>query len=158
MGNFFSTECATMKNRAPGIRALAGATLLVLLVRSGEGFSRGNHHPALALSVTADDQSDRLVCTARQTRLPAGSGAIILQILLPPSSTVKSAMLKSASGQLAVDLPPRPWWPVIYETTLDGKKAKCAPSGAFVLVVEGEFETTTVSCPETPLFKAGACE
>jgi hypothetical protein len=158
MGNFFPTDCARMKNRAPGIGALASATLLVLLVRSGEGFSRGNHLPALALSVTTDAQSEKLVCTARQTRLPAGSGAIILQILLPPSSTVKSAVLKTASGQLSVDLPARPWWPVVYETMLDGKKAKCAPSGAFVLVVEGEFETNTVSCPETPLFNAGACE
>jgi hypothetical protein len=146
-----------MKKKATGSVALAVAILLGALLIPVEGFSRGLY-PSLELTVIADAQPDKLVCTASPFLLPAKVGVIVVRFALPPDSSLSSAVLNTASGPLALQVPATPFLPRTYETSIDCKKAKCSTSGAFVLVVEGALETGTVTCPQLSLFKPGACD
>jgi hypothetical protein len=146
-----------MKRKAPGGSALAVALMLGALVSPAESFSRGLY-PTLQLTVVADFQTDKLVCTASPFLLPARVGAIVVRLVLPPHSTLTSAILNTPSGQLALDVPATPFLPATYETAIFCKKTKCAALGSLVLVVEGELETSTVACPQALLFKPSACD
>ena len=144
-----------MKRKAPGSTALAIAILLVACPVAG--FSRGVS-PSVRLTVVADPLSDKLVCTASPILLPVSRSSIVVSFALPPNSTLTSAVLITTSGQLALDVPTTSLWPTSYDTLIDCKKAKCASSGNLVLAVEGELEPSSVSCPQIPLFKTGACD
>jgi hypothetical protein len=146
-----------MKREGTGSVALAVTILLVALLSPAEGFSRGLY-PSLELTVIADAQTNKLVCTASPFLLPAKVGVIVVRFALPPDSNLTSAVLNTASGPLALEVPATPFLPRTYETAIDCKKAKCSTSGAFVLVVEGAVETGTVTCPQTSLFKPSACD
>lgn len=102
--------------------------------------------------------SEKLVCKVTKTLPPAGKGDLIIRIRLPQHCSLKSALLTTSSGELALDVIDAALLSGDYATIIDSTKAHCATSGTLVLVVEGEFETSTVGCPETPLFKAGACD
>jgi len=93
-----------------------------------------------------------------QTATPSGRGQITVQIKVPTDTTVNSALLKTASGKLALDLIDAAALVGEYATIIDSDKANCAPSGAVVLEVEGEFGSSTLACPEVPLFDARACD
>jgi hypothetical protein len=149
-----------MKRNSVGGRALAIATLLGLLAGPAEGLPNfpGKPHPAIHLTVAPDAQSEKLVCTVTQTLPPSGKGRVIVGISVPHESTLKSALLKTDAGQLALDLTTTAAWAGLYTVVIGSEKVDCAPSGTLVLVVEGEFDASTVGCPEIPLFKADACE
>ena len=149
-----------MKRNAAGAGALAIATLLGLFAGSAEGVQRfpGKPHPAIHLTVARDTQSEKLVCTVTQTQPPSDKGSILVGVNLPRESTLKSARLKTGSGELALDLATTTAWAGLYTFVIGSDKVDCAPSGTLVLVVEGEFDASTVGCPEIPLFKAGSCD
>jgi hypothetical protein len=147
-----------MKRNSAGGRALAIATLLGLLAGPAQGLPvPGKTHPAIHLTVAPDTQSEKLVCTVTQTLPASGKGSVIVGINVPHESTLKSAVLKTDAGQLALDLITTAAWAGLYTIVIASDKVDCAPSGTLVLVVEGEFDESTVGCPEIPLFKAGAC-
>ena len=148
-----------MKRNSAGGSALAVATLLVLHAGQAEGLPvPGQTQPAIHLTVAADERSERLVCTVTQTLPPSGKGRIMVGISVPHESTLQSALLKTSSGQLALDLATTTAWAGLYTFVIASDKVDCAPSGTLALVVEGEFGASTVGCPEIPLFKAGACD
>ena len=89
---------------------------------------------------------------------PAGKGQITVQIKVPAGTTVASALLRTASGDLPLDLVDAAALVGEYATIIDSDKARCATSGSVVLDVDGEFGPSTVSCPETPLFDTRACD
>jgi hypothetical protein len=148
-----------MKRNAAGAGALAIATLLGLYAGSAEGLPSfpGKPHPAIHLTV-APDQSEKLVCTVTQTQPPSGKGSVIVGINLPRERMLQSARLKTGSGELALDLATTTAFAGLYTVFIDSDKVNCAPAGTLVLVVDGEFDASTVGCPEIPLFKAGACD
>jgi hypothetical protein len=101
---------------------------------------------------------ERRECTVTQNVPPAGKGGIIVLLKVPTDNTLKSATLKTASGEQPLEVTPAVSLTGEYETTIDSEAAKCASSGVVVLEVEGEFEVNTISCPEVPLFKPDACD
>jgi hypothetical protein len=149
-----------MKRNSVGGRALAIATLLGLLAGPAEGVQRfpGKPHPAIHLTVAQDSESERLVCSVTETLPPSGKGSVVVGISVPHESKLKSALLKTGAGQLALDLATTTAWAGLYTFVITSDKVDCAVSGALVLVVEGELDESTVGCPEIPLFKAGACD
>jgi hypothetical protein len=115
-------------------------------------------YPTVQLAIVADPDSDKLVCSANPIVLPTSRGSIVVRFALPRSSTLTSALLNTPSGQFALDVPATLLWPTTYDTLIDCKKVKCASSGNLVLAVEGELEPSSVTCPQIPLFKIGACD
>jgi hypothetical protein len=133
--------------------------MLALLAGPAEGFPLpGKTHPAIHLKVVADAQSEKLVCSVTQTLPPSGKGRVMVGINVPQESTLQSALLKTSSGQLALDLTTTTAWAGLYTFVIASDKVDFAPSGTLVLVAEGEFAASTVDCPEIPLFRAGACD
>jgi hypothetical protein len=148
-----------MKPNFAGRSALVVATLLGLFAGPAEGLPLpGRTPPAIRLTVAADAQSEKLVCTVTQPLPASGKGRIMVGVSVPQESTLQSALLKTSSGQLALDLTTTTAWAGLYTFVIASDKVDCAPSGNLVLVVEGEFGASTVGCPEVPLFKAGACD
>ena len=148
-----------MKRNSVGGRALAVATLLVLLAGQAQGLPvPGQTQPAIHLTVAADARLEKLVCTVTQTLPPSGKGRVMLGISVPHESTLQSARLKTSSGQLALDPATTTGWAGLYTFVIASDEVDCAASGTLTLVVEGEFGANTVGCPEIPLFKAGACD
>ena len=149
-----------MKRNSADGRALAVAALLGLLAGPAQGFPTfpGKPAPAIQLTVAPGTQSGKLVCTVTQTLPPSGKGNVIVGISLPHESTLKSATLKTDSGQLALDPISTAAWAGLYAVVIGSERVDCAPSGTLVLVVQGELATSTVGCPEIHLFKAGACD
>jgi hypothetical protein len=124
--------------------------LLGWFAAPAQGFP-GQPPPAIELTV------ERLECTVTQNVPPSGKGEIVVLIKVPSDNTLKSATLKTASGELPLEVTPAGSLTGEYETMIDSETAKCAASGNVVLEVEGEFEVNTIACPEVPLFKPGAC-
>jgi hypothetical protein len=131
-------------------KVVAIAILLGLLAGPAQAFP-GQAPPAIELTV------ERLACTVTRTVPPAGKGGIIVFVKVPSDSKLKSATLKTTSGELPLEVTPAVSLTGEYETIIDSEAAKCAASGNVVLEVEGEFEANTISCPEVPLFKPSAC-
>jgi hypothetical protein len=132
-------------------KVVAIAILLGLLAGPAQAFP-GQAPPAIELTV------ERQACTVTRSVPPAGKGGIVVLITIPSDSRLKSATLKTTSGELPLEVTPGVSLTGEYETIIDSEAAKCAPSGRVVLEVEGEFETNTLACPEVPLFKPGACD
>jgi hypothetical protein len=130
---------------------LALPLLLGLFAAPAQGFP-GQPPPTIELTV------ERRECTVTQNVPPAGKGGIIVLLKVPTDNTLKSATLKTASGEQPLEVTPAVSLTGEYETTIDSEAAKCASSGVVVLEVEGEFEVNTISCPEVPLFKPDACD
>ena len=61
------------------------------------------------------------------------------------------------SGELPLDLIDAAALVGEYATIIDSDKANCATSGSVVMEVEGELGTSTIGCPEMPLFDPRAC-
>ena len=139
----------TVANSGAGRTALIVATLL--LPGPAQAFP-GQPVPAVQLTV------EKFVCTVTQTAPPAGSGGLIVLIKVPSESRLKSVLLKTTSGELALDVTPTTSLVGEYETIIDSEKTNCAVSGAPFLDLEREFETDTIACPEIPLFKPNACD
>jgi hypothetical protein len=156
---------ATMRRSTAAGRSLVVATLLVLLAgqaegRGSSGGSGGFHRSTqgIQLTVAPDSKTEKLVCTVTKAMPPAGKGGISVRITVPRDSTLKSALLKTASGQLDLELTSAMSSTGPYATIIDGQKLNCPTAGTMVLVVEGEFDTSTVGCPEISLFRANACD
>ncbi len=154
-----------MRRSAAGGTSLVVATLLVLFAgqaegRGSSGGSGGFHRSAqgIQLTVAPDSKTERLVCTVTKTMPPSGKGGINVRVTVPRDSTLKSALLKTASGQLNLELTSTMSSTGLYATIIDGQQLNCPSSGTLVLVVEGEFDTSTVGCPEISLFRAKACD
>lgn len=156
-GSWNNCGRTAMARKARGSRTLAIATLLGLLASPVEGSARGLP-PAIHLAVAHDTQSEKLVCRVTKTLPPAGKGDLIIRIRLPQNCSLKSALLKTATGELTLDVIDAALLSGDYATIIDSAKTHCAASGTLVLVVEGEFEASTIGCPEISLFKAGACD
>lgn len=147
----------TITRNTVGRRELVIATLLGLFAGPAEGYP-GQPSPAIQLMVGQDARSEKPVCMVTQTAPPAGKGQLTVQIKVPPDTRLNSALLKTTSGELALDLIDAAALVGEYATIIDSEKANCATSGSLVLDVEGEFEASTIACPEIPLFKARACD
>ena len=135
-----------------------------LLVGTLLGQSAGPAHaypglpsPSLEVTVAQSSHSEKLVCAVAQTLPPAGTSAILARIKVPHDSTLKSALLRTASGELALEVTDSV--PLIgeYEVIIDNEKTNCAGSGTLFLDVEGELETKTTDCPGIVLPKATTC-
>lgn len=146
-----------MARKASGSRTLAIATLLGLLASPVEGSARGLP-PAIHLAVLQDAVSEKLVCKVTKTLPPTGKGDLIIRIKLPQDCSLKSALLKTATGELVLDVINSALLSGDYATIIGGAKAHCATSGSLVLEVEGEFEASTIGCPQISLFDARACD
>jgi hypothetical protein len=146
-----------MARKARGSRTLAIATLLGLLASPVEASARGLP-PAIHLAVLQDAVSEKLVCRVTKTLPPTGKGDLIIRIRLPQHCSLKSALLKTATGELALDVMDAALLNGDYATIIDSTKAHCATSGNLVLDVEGEFEASTIGCPEISLFDARVCD
>lgn len=133
----------------------AGRTALVVATLLWAGRVQafpGQPVPAVQLTV------DKLVCTVTQTAPPAGSGGLIVLIKVPSENRLKSVVLKTTSGELALDVTPTTSLVGEYETNVDSEKANCAASGVLFLGLERDLETDTIACPEIPLFRPSACD
>jgi len=152
-----TTVGAVMARNAGGRKALVVGALLGLFTSPAQGFP-GDPRSGIHLMVVQDTVSEKLVCRVTQTLPPSGKGEIIVRIKVPHGDSLKSALLKTSSGDLALDVMDAASLIGEYATIIDSAKAHCAASGNLVLEVEGELETSTVGCPEISLFDAGACE
>jgi len=136
---------------------IALVVAILLSASPAQGFP-GQPSPAVQLVVAHDARSEKLVCLATYTAPPSGRGQLTVQIKVPTDATLNSALLKTTSGELALDVVDAAALVGEYATIIDSERANCAPSGVLVLDVEGEFGTSTTSCPEIPLFDPHACD
>ena len=144
------------------INAVGGSALVVAILAgssasTAQGFL-GRPSPATTLQVVQDPRSDRPVCIVTQTVPPAGKGGLIVYIKVPSDSTLKSALLRTKAGALALDVMATVPLAGEYATIIDSRKANCAATGALVLEVDGDVDASTIGCPEIPLFNASACD
>jgi Diguanylate cyclase, GGDEF domain len=146
----------TMTRNSAARGALVFASLVGLSGGPAEGYP-GQVAPTAQLVVAQDVRSESLVCLLTQPAPPAGKGEILVQIKVPPDSTLQSAVLKMPSGELPLDLIDAAALVGEYATIIDSDKANCATSGSVVMEVEGELGTSTIGCPEMPLFDPRAC-
>ena len=135
------------------------ALVVAILLSAGpaQGFP-GQPSPAVQLVVAHDARSEKLVCLATYTAPPSGRGQLTVQIKVPTDTTLNSALLKTTSGELALDVVDAAALVGEYATIIDSAKAHCAASGNLVLEMAGEFEASTIGCPEISLFDASACD
>jgi hypothetical protein len=89
--------------------------------------------------------------------VPAGSNGILVRIREPRDSVLKSVLLKTASGDLPLEVTDSVPLVGEYETIIDSQRINCASSGTMLLDVEGEIETRTAACYGISLPKPSSC-
>jgi hypothetical protein len=146
-----------MARNAGGRKALVVGALLGLFASPAQGFP-GDPRSGIHLMVVQDTVSEKLVCRVTQTLPPSGKGEIVVRIKVPHGDSLKSALLTTSSGDLALNVMDAASLIGEYATIIDSAKAHCAASGNLVLEMAGEFEASTIGCPEISLFDASACD
>jgi hypothetical protein len=149
------SRIAMTRNRAGKLALLA--TAFVSLAAGPAQAYPGLPSPSLEVIVSPSGQSENLVCTVLQVLVPSGTNGILARIRVPHDTTLRSAMLKTASGDLALEMIDS--MPLVgeYEAIIDSQKTNCASTGTLMLTVEGDLETKTATCPGILLPKLSNC-
>jgi hypothetical protein len=100
----------------------------------------------MEVTIIRSDQPEKLLCTVWQTLMPDGASNILVRIKVPNASTLKSVLLKTASGELALEVIDSIPLAGEYEMLIDNQKTNRATSGTLFVDVEGNLETKTATC------------
>ena len=112
----------------------------------------------MAVIVVRSDQPEKLLCTVSQTLPPVGASGILVRIKVPRDSTLKSVLLKTASGELPLEVTGSIPLAGEYETIIDNQKTNCATSGTLFVDVEGTLEAKRATCSGILLPGPGASQ
>jgi hypothetical protein len=145
----------TTRNSA-GARALAVAALLGLSAGPVEAYP-GLPFPAVDVTIVRADPPDKSGCRVSQALLPADGSSVLVRIKVPRDSTLKSVLLKTASGELMLEVTDAVPLVGEYEAMIDIQKTNCATSGTLIVDVEGDLETMTAACPGILLSRPSNC-
>ena len=145
----------TTKNHA-GTSVIVAAALLGLSAGSVEAYP-GLPFPSVEVTVVRADPPEKSMCTVSQALLPAGESGILVRIKVPRNSTLTSALFKTTSGELVLEVADA--MPLVgeYEAIIDIQKTNCATSGTLFVAVEGNLDTKTAACPGILLPKPSNC-
>jgi hypothetical protein len=150
----------TYRVRAPrnsaGARALVVAALLGLSAGPVEAYP-GLPFPSVDVTVVRADPQDKSACRVSQALLPVDGSSVLVRIKVPRDSTLKSGLLKTASGELMLEIIDAVPLVGEYEAMIDLQKTNCATSGILIVDVEGDLEAMTVACPGILLPKPSNC-
>jgi hypothetical protein len=102
--------------------------------------------------------AEALACRVTQAPPLAGKGRLMVRIKVPRNSTLRSIVLRTTSGELALEVMDAASLIGEYATLIDSATANCAASGTLVLEVEGDIENSSVACSDVPLFDPRACD
>jgi hypothetical protein len=142
--------------KSAGTSALVAAALLGLSAGPVEAYP-GLPFPSVEVTVVRADPPEKSTCAVSQTLLPADRSGILVRIKIPRDSTLKSVLLRTAFGELVLEVTAA--IPLVgeYEATVDLQKTNCATSGTLFVDVEGDLETETAACPGILLPKPSNC-
>ena len=146
----------TTRNCA-GPSALVAAAILGFSAGPVEAYP-GLPSPSVEVTVVRPDPPEKSMCMVSQALLPADANGILVRIKVPRSSTLKSVLFKTTSGELALEVTDA--MPLVgeYEAIIDSQHTNCATSGTLFVDIEGDVETKTSVCPGILLPKPTNCQ